>query len=94
MEYLPSINQYNHNDPYAHEIIIWLKENQDYLSRKLEEFTFPNYIIIGGRTIYMDQQQKEKIRAWNYLHHNTEFLSYDDLMKKASELLENLKNLD
>jgi len=83
--------EFRHAEKQILDWSIWLEQNQDYIQRKLERFESPAYLIIGGRSKYMTEEEKRYIRAWNRGQKNTEFLSYDDLLVQARELLESLR---
>jgi hypothetical protein len=70
---------------------IWLQSNQDYIQRKLSGFESPNYLIIGGRSKNLGDDEKKYIRAWNRSQKNTTFLTYDDVLEQTKELLISLK---
>ena len=83
--------EFKHAEKQILDWIIWLEQNQDYIQRRLERFESPSYLIIGGRSKDMTEEEKRYIRAWNRSQKNTEFLSYDDLLVQARELLASLR---
>ena len=70
---------------------IWIQDNQDYLQRKLRDFRDPKYLIIGGRSKNLSENEKRRIRVWNASHKDIEFLTYDDILERAKELLKSLR---
>jgi hypothetical protein len=86
---------FHHDFNHAYRQIIdwdtWLEANKDYLQRELEGFETPNFIIIGGRADTMGDDETRRIRSWNRRQKDVKFLMYDDVLKRASELLESLR---
>ena len=70
---------------------IWIQNNQDYLQRKLKDFRNPKYLIIGGRSKNLSENEKRRIRIWNDSHKDIKFLTYDDILERAKELLKSLR---
>ena len=83
--------EFKHAEKQILDWDIWLQDNQDYIQRKLKDFESPAYLIIGGRSKNIGEEQKRYIRAWNRSQKNTTFLTYDDLLEKAKELLGTLR---
>ena len=82
-------SQFKHTEKQISDWDIWLQENQNYIKRKLIGFEYPpKYLIIAGRSVEMDEKDKRYIRAYNRNHHNIEFLTYDDIIKKSEELFQ------
>ncbi len=70
---------------------VWLQKNQVYIQGKLEGFESPSFIIIGGRSEGISEKGKENIRAWNRSQNNIKFYTYDDILKRVEEYLNNIK---
>ena len=83
--------EFKHAEKQILDWDIWLQDNQDYIQRKLKGFESPTYLIIGGRSKDMGEEEKRYIRAWNRSQKNTRFLTYDDLLEGAKELLLTLR---
>lgn len=85
-------SEFKHAEKQTLDWEIWLDKHKSYLESKLPKLESPNYLIIAGRSINLNEENKTLIRAWNRRQKNTEFITYDDLIKKTSELIESLKN--
>lgn len=84
-------SEFKHAEQQTIDWDIWLQENAAYIKGKLEGFEYPpKYLIIGGRSKNMDEDERRYIRAFNRSRQNTEFLTYDDILKRAEELLKSL----
>ncbi len=83
--------EFKHAEKQILDWDIWLRDNTDYIKKKLKGFEYPpKFLIIGGRSKFMDEEKKRYIRAFNTNHENAEFLTYDDLLIRAKELLNSL----
>lgn len=69
----------------------WITKNKDYLAKKLVGLESPYYLIVAGRSLSFDENQKERLRAWGRLQRNADFLTYDDLLKQFSEFIETIE---
>ena len=83
--------EFKHAEKQILDWKIWIQDNQDYLQRKLKGFRDPKYLIIGGRSNNLSENEKRHIRVWNDSHDNIEFLTYDDILEKSKELLKSLR---
>lgn len=70
----------------------WLEENHAYARKKLPEIISPIAYVIIGR--YKDDDEKEKIKRRNSIYKGQiVILTYDDIILKAKNLLNNLQKL-
>ena len=83
--------EFKHAEKQILDWKIWVQDSQDYLQRKLKDFRDPKYLIIGGRSKNLSKDEKRRIRVWNAGHEDIEFLTYDDILERAKELLKSLK---
>lgn len=72
----------------------FIKENGQYIQNTLKDFKEPNYLIVAGRSKDFTDENRKKLFAWNHSHKNTSFITYDDLIIKLDEIIENLKELE
>ena len=83
--------EFKHAEKQILDWKIWIQDNSDYLQRKLKDFRDPKYLIIGGRSKNLSEDEKRRIRVWNKNQKDTEFLTYDDILERAKELLKSLQ---
>lgn len=85
-------SDFKHADKQTLDWDVWLEQNKDYLSRKLQGLETPNFLLIAGRSTSFNDNNRALLRAWNRRQSNMEFLTYDDVLYKLNELIENLDN--
>ena len=83
--------EFKHAEKQILDWKIWIQDNQNYLRKKLKGFTNPRYLIIGGKSRNLSEDEKRRIRVWNENQKDIEFLTYDDILERAKELLKSLK---
>lgn len=85
-------SDFKHADKQTLDWDIWLEKNKDYLGKKLQGLETPNYLLIAGRSTDFTEENRTLLRAWNRRQQNMEFLTYDDIIFKLNELINNLKD--
>ncbi len=83
--------EFNHACTQTLNWDVWLENNKAYLQNKLPGLETPDFLIVAGRSIDFSETTKSLLRAWNRRQKNLTFLTYDDLIQKLKELIENLE---
>lgn len=84
--------EFNHAQKQTLDWDVWLEQNIDYLRKKLSGLEKPNFLIIAGRSINFDDNNRGILRAWNRRQNNAEFLTFDDISFRLGELIDNLQS--
>ncbi len=70
----------------------WISQNYDYLKKHLPDVGIkPTFWIIAGRTINLEQDEKNKLEELNQLYKEQyKILTYDDILEKIKTIINNL----
>jgi hypothetical protein len=71
---------------------IWLEKHKAYLRDKLPGLETPEYLIVMGKNIDLNDEAKAHLRAHNRAA-KTRVLTYDDLQREFKELINNMSKL-
>jgi hypothetical protein len=87
-------SELSHAVKQTREWDIWLEKHKDYLRDKLPGLESPKYLIVIGKSSTLSEDAKAHLRAHNRSSHNTEIATFDDLLFKLTQLIDNLRKLN
>lgn len=84
----------NHALKQTRDWEIWLENNKAYLQNKLGGFESPEYLIVIGRTKWMNDNDKAYLRSYNRGYTMLRIMSYDDIIAQSEEFIQSAKKYE
>lgn len=72
------------------EFLLWIDDNVSYAQKKLPGISCPTGLLIMGRSNDLNERELKKLRYFNANSTRIKVLTYDDLLKNAEKLYQNL----
>ena len=89
-------DRHKHGQQQIMDWIEWLDENRDYARKNIPALSTvkePEYRLVVGLRSNTSEEHQKKLTRKNVEHHRTETMTFDDLLDRAKQYLENLRQL-